>query len=50
MDTSLWLELYSLCYEGTRRVAWPDGKSLIEQPTIVVSMFTLILEQVMSEG
>lgn len=44
-----WLDLWSLCHEGTRRIEWPDGKSLLKQPAILVHMFYLILEQIASE-
>lgn len=27
------------------RICWPDGKSLIEQPGIVVRMFEMITDQ-----
>jgi hypothetical protein len=29
------------------RIAWPDGKSLLEQPAITVAMFAVISDQQM---
>ena len=45
-----WLRLWNACHEagasGPRMVAWPDGKSLMEQPAIVVDVFDLIRQTV----
>lgn len=32
------------------RLAWPDGKSLIEQPAITVTVFDMITEQAIKAG
>lgn len=50
MDTGMWIELWSLCHEGSKRIEWPDGRPAIKQPTIVVNMFYMILQQVMAEN
>jgi hypothetical protein len=38
-----WLHLYGLCYTGNGmgvivRIAWPDGRSLVEQPALAVTV------------
>lgn len=44
-----WLELWFGCHTagfgGASRLAWPDGKSLIEQPAITVKVFEMISDQ-----
>jgi hypothetical protein len=32
-------------FGGPVRIAWPDGKSLLEQPAITVSVFDMITDQ-----
>lgn len=49
LSQSAWVELWVLCYQGAKRIAWPDGKSTIEQPSIVVHMFSLVVEQWIAE-
>jgi hypothetical protein len=31
------------------RMAWPDGRPLLEQPAIVVSVFSVIAEEIAKE-
>lgn len=44
-----WMELWFGChtggFSGAMRLAWPDGKSLIEQPAITVKVFEMISDQ-----
>jgi hypothetical protein len=46
----MWLEIWSGChtsgFAGPMRLAWPDGKSLIEQPAIAVKVFDMVGDQV----
>lgn len=46
---ALWLRSHAVHEGGTTLLAWPDGRSLIEQPAIVVSMFALIEDEVRKE-
>jgi hypothetical protein len=43
-----WIELWTWChapgFAGPVRTAWPDGRSLLEQPAVVVRVFDLITE------
>ena len=50
-----WLSLYSACHEpngmgGMRRVEWPDGGGLADQPAIVVHMFAEITQLIHAES
>lgn len=45
LTESAWIELWVLCYEGAKRIAWPDNRSLLQQPSIVVHMLSLVVEQ-----
>jgi|GEM_PF-3697157 len=31
-----------MCYDGTRFIAWPDGKSLLEQEECLIVCFRVI--------
>jgi len=43
-----WMGLYQGCHSyttsGPRLHAWPDGGALADQPTMVVTMFSIINE------
>jgi len=45
-----WMQLWYGTHEGGRRTEWPDGRSLIEQPSIAVEMLDLVGEQIMKEA
>jgi len=32
---------------GLARIAWPDGRSTLEQPALVVNLFTLMRERLL---
>jgi hypothetical protein len=44
-----WLTLWQGChvpgFGSAVRTAWPDGKSLIEQPAITIAVFDMISNQ-----
>lgn len=46
MVMSSWVRLWSTCHAFVQgapvRLAWPDGRSTLEQPAITVLMFDLI--------
>lgn len=42
----LWQQCHTAGFSGAQRLCWPDGKSLLEQPAIVVTLFSLITEEV----
>ena len=47
LPVGVWLDLHDGCTEvdglgGLRLRAWPDGRSLLEQPSVTVEMFKLI--------
>lgn len=41
----LWRECHTGGMGGPMRLCWPDGKSLLEQPAIVVNVFAMISDQ-----
>jgi hypothetical protein len=48
-----WMELYVGCHNytasGPRLLAWPDGRSMLRQPALVVRMFNIISEMTYNE-
>lgn len=48
-----WLGLWAHCHANIWgslvRLAWPDGRSLLEQPALLVAMFDLIREEAVKE-
>lgn len=48
-----WLGLWSECFANVQgslvRMAWPDGRSLVEQPSLGVEMFDLITGEAMKK-
>lgn len=50
LSISQWMELWSYTHEGGRRTEWPDGRSLMEQPSIAVKMLDLVGEQILKEA
>lgn len=49
-----WLRVYGLChssgFSGPELRAWPDGRSLVEQPWLVVETFEVIAGQMVAEA
>ena len=46
----MWFGSHAMTQVGMQRVAWPDGRSLLEQPAIVVSVFSVISSLVSAEA
>ena len=46
---SLWLHSVANVQGSLVRLAWPDGKSLLEQPALAVEMFALITDEARKE-
>jgi hypothetical protein len=46
IDSLLWFDAFEQCHnetaEGYQRIAWPDGKSYLDQDNLVVEMFNRI--------
>lgn len=41
----LWQDCHTSGFGGPVRIAWPDGRSLLEQPAITVKVFEMISDQ-----
>ena len=50
IDVSFWVDLFNGCHTkggfGAMQIAWPDGRSYLEQDNITVQMFRMIQEQI----
>lgn len=42
---ALWHGCHAPGFGSPVRIAWPDGKSLIEQPAITIAVFDMISDQ-----
>jgi hypothetical protein len=47
---ALWHGCHVAGFAGAQRIAWPDGKSLLEQPAITVAVFDMISDQQMKSA
>lgn len=45
-----WMELWIYTHDRGRRTEWPDGRSLLDQPAIAVSMLDLVGDELTKEA